>query len=111
MFKYLTKSLINRYKFSNNNSFIWSSNNNSFKSINNFRSIPSKLLLGINYQKKILLDNTKKFLDGFKSNNALLWGTRGSGKSTLIKSHFLELSINNKLKLIQINKENLKIYY
>ena len=108
MFQILTKLLINKYKFAKNRTFIWSSKSKNFVNIKNFKSIPSKLLLGIEYQKKIVFENTKKFMDGYKSNNVLLWGSRGSGKSTLIKSCFNELSKNNNLKLIQINKENLK---
>jgi predicted AAA+ superfamily ATPase len=44
------------------------------------------LLMGINRSKATLLDNTRRFAAGFSANNALLWGARGMGKSTLIKA-------------------------
>ena len=59
-------------------------------------------------QKKIILSNTISFSDGNFTNNALLWGARGNGKSSLIKSVFNEISKKNKkLKLIQLNKNNI----
>ena len=54
------------------------------------------------------LDNTNNFANGNFTNNALLWGSRGNGKSSLIKSVFDRVNKNNKkLKLIQINKNNI----
>jgi len=44
------------------------------------------LLLGINRTKATLLENSRRFADGFSANNALLWGARGMGKSTLVKA-------------------------
>ena len=94
--------------------FIWTPNNR-LKPINNFQSINSDLLLGIDRQKKTLLENTTNFAKGNFTNNALLWGSRGNGKSSLIKSLFIKLSKeHNNLRLIQLNKENInsitKIY-
>jgi len=94
--------------------FIWSPNNR-LKPINNFHSINFDLLLGIDRQKKTLLENTTNFAKGNFTNNALLWGSRGNGKSSLIKSLFIKLSKKyDNLRLIQLNKENInsitKIY-
>ena len=102
----------NLYK---NNAFIWDSKNKIFKSINKFKAIKLNLISCIDRQKKSLLDNTKKFSEGNFTNNALLWGARGNGKSSLIKSIFSKLSKENKnLKLLQLNKNNIvdieKIY-
>jgi predicted AAA+ superfamily ATPase len=44
------------------------------------------LLVGIDRQARLLLDNTRRFADGLPANNALLWGARGMGKSSLIKA-------------------------
>jgi predicted AAA+ superfamily ATPase len=44
------------------------------------------LLRGIERQRDILLDNTRRFAAGFPANNALLWGARGMGKSSLVKA-------------------------
>ena len=99
----------------NNVAFIWKSNKNNFKKIEKIISIPSNLLIGIDRQKKTLKDNTMNFANENYTNNALLWGTRGNGKSTLIKSIFNEnISKYPNLRLIQINKSDLleieKIY-
>ena len=45
-----------------------------------------KLLLGIDRARDVLLQNTVQFAKGFAANNALLWGARGMGKSSLIKA-------------------------
>ena len=104
-----------KYLLINNVAFIWKSNQNKFKKIEKIISIPSNLLIGIDRQKKTLKDNTMNFANENYTNNALLWGTRGNGKSTLIKSIFNEnISKYPNLRLIQINKSDLleieKIY-
>jgi predicted AAA+ superfamily ATPase len=43
-------------------------------------------LLGVDEQKKIMTDNTRQFLQGLPANNALLWGSRGTGKSSIVKA-------------------------
>ena len=54
------------------------------------------------------MKNTVNFAEGNFTNNALLWGARGNGKSSLIKSVFNEILIDHKnLKLIQLNKNNI----
>ena len=59
-------------------------------------------------QKEILLKNTINFAEGNFTNNALLWGARGNGKSSLIKSVFHKILISYKnLKLIQLNKNDI----
>ena len=95
--------------------FIWNSKNNHFQNINNIQTIKLKLIIGIDSQKETLFTNTKNFAEGNFTNNALLWGSRGNGKSTLIKSIFSNLSIKFlNLKLIQLNKKDIfdieKIY-
>ena len=66
------------------------------------------LLIGIERQKKTIYNNTINFAEGNFTNNALLWGSRGNGKSSLIKSVFNEINKKNKnLKLIQLNKNNI----
>ena len=63
-------------------------------------------LLGVEEQKEIMIHNTKQFLAGLPCNNALLWGSRGSGKSSLIKALLNEFGPKG-LRIIQIEKEDL----
>ena len=100
---FLLKKLLNK-----DNAFVWNSKEQNIKAINKVSTIDLKLLVGIERQKQLLLKNTENFAIGNFTNNALLWGTRGNGKSTLIKSVFLKLSKKyTSLKLIQLNKNNI----
>ena len=104
----LISNLIIKKKLANNSAFIWDSQKKSLNSITKFKSLKLDLLVGIDKQKKTLFDNTTNFAKGNFTNNALLWGTRGNGKSTLIKSLFIELNKKYKdLKLIQLNKNDI----
>ena len=108
MLNLFTNFFNNNGLFVKNKCFIWNPKLLNCEKIEDFKIIPSSLLLGIDNQKKTVINNTIKFAQGFKSNNALLWGTRGNGKSTLIKSVFNELSDKYKnLKLIEISKSDI----
>ena len=114
MMKFYTFFIL-KYLFFNNQSFIWRSKRNKFEVVNMIKSIDINLLIGINRQKKTLKNNTINFAKGNFTNNALLWGARGNGKSTLIKSMFNHVSKDyTSLKLIQLKKSNIndieKIY-
>jgi len=88
--------------------FIWDSKIKNLKKISNFRCLDLDLLVGVERQKKTILNNTINFSKNNFTNNALLWGSRGNGKSSLIKSVFSEVNKKNKnLKLIQLNKNNI----
>ena len=96
-------------------SFIWDSKLKKLKKVKVLKSVKLNLLVGMDRQKEILLKNTLNFADGNFTNNALLWGSRGNGKSSLIKSVFSKVSENyNNLKLLQLNKNDIfdieKIY-
>lgn len=69
-------------------------------------TITLKELLGVEEQKDIMVSNTRQFLGGLPANNALLWGSRGSGKSSLIKALLNEFAPHG-LRVIQIEKEDL----
>ena len=91
-----------------NKSFIWDSQFKKLKIAKSFKSINLNLLIGIERQKKAVLKNTVNFAKGNFTNNALLWGSRGNGKSSLIKSVFCEINKNyNNLKLLQLNKNDI----
>ncbi len=63
-------------------------------------------LLCIDRQKAEILRNTEQFVNGRPANNALLWGARGTGKSTLIKAVFNHFA-DGRLRLIEVEKEHL----
>jgi predicted AAA+ superfamily ATPase len=70
------------------------------------------LLKGIDRMRDILVENTERFADGLPANNALLWGARGMGKSSLVKAAHASINLNRKpadrLKLIEIHREDIE---
>ena len=70
------------------------------------------LLKGIERMRDILIENTERFADGLPANNALLWGARGMGKSSLVKAVHASINANRKpadrLKLIEIHREDIE---
>ncbi len=63
-------------------------------------------LLGIDEQKRVLERNTRQFLAGLPANNVLLWGTRGTGKSSLVRA-LLRAYAPQGLRIIQVDKDDL----
>ena len=63
-------------------------------------------LLNIDDQKEMLLANTEQFINGLPSNNALLWGARGTGKSSLIHALLNRFHANG-LRVLQVSKDDL----
>jgi predicted AAA+ superfamily ATPase len=63
-------------------------------------------LLGIEAQKHVVEENTRQFLAGLPSNNALLWGSRGTGKSSLVRA-LLHAYADQGLRIIQVDKDDL----
>ncbi|MBB3139487.1 ATP-binding protein [Halomonas organivorans] len=63
-------------------------------------------LLGIERQKRALVDNTRAFLRGHPANHALLWGARGSGKSSLVRALLNGLA-DEGLRLVQVDRHDL----
>ncbi len=70
------------------------------------------LLKGIDRMRDILIENTERFANGLPANNALLWGARGMGKSSLVKAAHDSLNAGRKpagrLKLIEIHREDIE---
>ena len=88
--------------------FIWNIQPDRIEEVSGFNNVNLNILRGIDRAKEILLRNTKQFANGFPANNALLWGARGMGKSSLVKAVFKKISeSNNLLKLIEIQREDL----
>ena len=70
------------------------------------------LLKGIERMRDILIENTERFANGLPANNALLWGARGMGKSSLVKATHANINAGRKpadrLKLIEIHREDIE---
>src|SRR6202165_4903377 len=70
------------------------------------------LLKGIDRMRDILIENTERFANGLPANNALLWGARGMGKSSLVKATHASINVNRKpaerLKLVEIHREDIE---
>ncbi len=63
-------------------------------------------LLGIEPQKRIVEENTRQFLAGLPANNTLLWGARGTGKSSLVRALLHAYALKG-LRIIQVDKDDL----
>ena len=104
---FLTNFLI-KNSLSSGKSFIWDSKQKNIRKVKILKTLNLSLLVGIERQKNTLLKNTINFAKGNFTNNALLWGSRGNGKSSLINSIFFEVSKNfNQIKLLQLNKNDI----
>ncbi|GEC54907.1 putative AAA+ superfamily ATPase [Bradyrhizobium japonicum] len=70
------------------------------------------LLKGVDRMRDILMENTERFANGLPANNALLWGARGMGKSSLVKAVHASINIDrrpaDRLKLIEIHREDIE---
>jgi uncharacterized protein len=68
------------------------------------------LLQGVERQKQILLDNTVRFARGLPANNAMLWGARGMGKSSLVKAvhAVVNAQLPGSLALVEIHREDVR---
>jgi predicted AAA+ superfamily ATPase len=71
--------------------------------------VPLTLLQGIDRQADILIENTRRFARGLPANNALLWGARGTGKSSLVKAAHAEINdeVPDGLLLVEIHREDI----
>ena len=90
--------------------FVYDSKTGLIRPIEGINRIPISLLQGIEPQKKLLLDNTLNFSQNLTANNALLWGARGTGKSSLVKAVHAEILLKTKsthLKLVEIHREDI----
>jgi predicted AAA+ superfamily ATPase len=87
--------------------FIWSAQARRLDPVAKVNRVEIGLLRGIDQTRDILIDNTRRFARGLPANNALLWGARGMGKSSLVKAahHLVNEESGGKLKLVEIHRE------
>lgn len=91
--------------FTKYNAAIWRGKKAYLKPVAHIDKITLDSLVGLEDQKETLIQNTKDFIKGKRYNHALLWGSRGTGKSALIKS-MLNKYKSKGLRVIQISKSD-----
>jgi predicted AAA+ superfamily ATPase len=89
--------------------FVWHGATGAFEPVGVINRVPLALLTGIDLAAEQLLANTERFARGLPSNNALLWGARGMGKSSLVKAVHAEVAAERRgaLKLVEIHREDI----
>ncbi len=88
--------------------FVWHANPDHFEAIAKVNRVPLELLKGIDHVADLLVANTERFARGLPANNALLWGARGMGKSSLVKAvHAAAARTEPSLKLVEIHREDI----
>jgi predicted AAA+ superfamily ATPase len=101
--------------FTRAEAYVWQASPEDFLPVARVNRQPLALLKGIDRAAELLLDNTRRFARGLPANNALLWGARGMGKSSLVKAAHAEvrkeLGLGAKgkpdLKLVEIHREDI----
>ena len=94
--------------FENHDAFVWNTAPDQLKPVIKASRVELDLLVGIDRARDILLENTLKFSEGLSANNALLWGARGMGKSSLIKAvHQKIIDQGKSLKIVELQREDL----
>lgn len=89
--------------------FVWHADPMGLDPVDRVNRVDFDLLQGIPAQKEQLLENTTRFAKGLPANNALLWGAKGTGKSSIVKA--VHGRINEEtpgsLKLVEIHREDI----
>ncbi|MEL6170072.1 MAG: ATP-binding protein [Pseudomonadota bacterium] len=88
--------------------FVWHVDPDRIEPVSDVNRVDLGLLHGIDRARDTLMANTRQFASGLPANNALLWGARGMGKSSLVKAvHAAVASDAPALKLVEIQREDL----
>lgn len=91
--------------------FVWNPDKLALTPVKHVNRIDIDLIKGVDQARDALIENTRQFANGLPANNVLLWGARGMGKSSLVKS--VQAKINEEkadklpLKLIEIHREDI----
>jgi uncharacterized protein len=100
--------------FDSADAFVWHPEGRRLAAVPRVNRVAMTLLKGIDRVRDVLVENTERFAEGLPANNALLWGARGMGKSSLVKA--AHAGVNAKidrrprgvLKLIEIHREDIE---
>ena len=89
--------------------FVWKPEERYLSPVAAPSRVPLALIRGVDHVRDILHENTLRFAEGFPANNALLWGARGMGKSSLVKAIHAEIARKPamKLKLVELYREDI----
>jgi len=91
--------------------FVWEPTQGGLVGVAHVAHVDLCLLKGVKNQRDTLFDNTRRFADGLPANNALLWGARGMGKSSLVKAVHEEINRDrqgsDRIVLIEIHREDI----
>ncbi len=93
--------------------FVWHAERGALEPVVVVSRVEIDLLRGIDQARDILLDNTRRFARGLPANNALLWGARGTGKSSLVKAVHATVNAEAdgaaaaRLALVEIHREDI----
>jgi predicted AAA+ superfamily ATPase len=88
--------------------FVWHVEPDRLVPVAQVNRVDLDLLVGIDRSRDTLLDNTRRFAAGYAANNALLWGARGMGKSSLVKAIHARVQADfADLKLVELQREDL----
>lgn len=92
--------------------FVWHASQRRLEPVQRVNRVEMRLLKGIDRMRDTLLENTERFAKGLPANNALLWGARGMGKSSLVKAVHAQVNGERKgmdeLKLVEIHREDIE---
>ncbi len=99
--------------FSLADAFVWRADTGAASPVAKVSRVEMSLLRGIDRVRDLLYDNTERFARGLSANNALLWGARGMGKSSLVKAVHADINRKRKkaapaLKLVEIHREDIE---
>ena len=89
--------------------FVWSPAGLELTPVPSPNRIALELIRGVDHVRDILRENTLRFAQGFAANNVLLWGARGMGKSSLVKSVHADVQAETgkALKLVEVHREDI----
>src|SRR3954453_1592525 len=95
--------------------FVWHPDGKRLVPVPKVNRVDMSLLRGIDRVRDVLMDNTERFARGLPANNALLWGARGMGKSSLVKASHASVNATHAkdkgwrpLKLVEIHREDIE---
>ncbi len=91
--------------------FVWHPEDRVLNAVGRVNRVEMSLLKGIDRVRDLLVENTERFARGLPANNALLWGARGMGKSSLVKAAHAAIGAAHPaagLKLIEIHREDIE---